>query len=236
MECKNSLDPPLIIRWEATLVINIIVLNGFRTRRSRLMFIAGIIRMAGGYFRLPKQAHPRSNGACRERIPRGLDRRAWRPRLPSSYWLLQTLQPEGIVDGDLLLRSQVTFGGLDRAVAEQELDVFEVAATPAAELGAGAAKVVRSEAFDADLLGCLLHHRPDRPGSQALPDPAVLADGAQKPALLHSGRRDPGVDPLLDPYRHGDGPDPAALAAEVAITQRPSRIWISSIYRYRCPL
>jgi hypothetical protein len=129
----------------------------------------------------------------------------------------QTLQPEGIVDGDgdLLLRSQVVFRRLDRAVPEQELDLFQVAAAPATELGAGAAEVVGAEALDTDLLGRLLHHRPDRPVAQAITDPSALADRAQQPALLHSGRRDPGVDSLLDPDRHGDGADPAALAAEV---------------------
>ncbi len=63
------------------------------------------------------------------------------------------LQPEGIVDGDgdLLLRAYVAFGGLDRAVARQELDLFQVAAIPAPELGAGALEVVGAETLDADL-------------------------------------------------------------------------------------
>jgi hypothetical protein len=48
---------------------------------------------------------------------------------------------------------------------KQKLDLFEVASAPASELGAGAPEVVGAEALDADLLGRLLHRRPDRPVS-----------------------------------------------------------------------
>ena len=56
-------------------------------------------------------------------------------------------------DFDLLLRAQVAFGGLDGGVAEQELDLFDIAAILAAEFGAGAAQVVRPKALDPDLPG-----------------------------------------------------------------------------------
>ena len=51
---------------------------------------------------------------------------------------------------------------------EQELDLLEVAAVLAAELGAGAAQIVGAEALDADLLARPLDHRPDRPVGQGL--------------------------------------------------------------------
>jgi hypothetical protein len=81
------------------------------------------------------------------------------------------------------------FGGLIRAVAQQELDLLQVAAVPAAQLSAGATKVMGAEAFDADLPDRLLDHLPNRPVAQPLSDPAALADGAQQPALPQSGRR-----------------------------------------------
>jgi hypothetical protein len=45
---------------------------------------------------------------------------------------------------------------------QQELDLFEIAAVLAAELGAGAAEVVGAEALDPDLLII----RPARPGAR----------------------------------------------------------------------
>jgi hypothetical protein len=43
---------------------------------------------------------------------------------------------------DLLLRAQVTLCSLDRYVAEQELDLFEFAASNMASPGAGAPQIV----------------------------------------------------------------------------------------------
>ena len=66
-----------------------------------------------------------------------------------------TLQSQVVVhrDGDLLLGAEIALGGLDRGMSEQELDLFEVASGLAAELGAGAAQVMRPKALDADLFG-----------------------------------------------------------------------------------
>ena len=47
--------------------------------------------------------------------------------------------------GEVLAGAQVSFGRLDCGVAEQQLDLLEVAAGGAAELGAGAAQVMRPE-------------------------------------------------------------------------------------------
>ena len=68
-----------------------------------------------------------------------------RPRRPS--------QPKKIVHGDcnLLLRPKISLRGLNRGVAEQELDLLQVPAVLAAELGAGAAQVVGAEVLDPNL-------------------------------------------------------------------------------------
>ena len=65
--------------------------------------------------------------------------------------LPSALQPEAVGDGDgdVLLRPEVSFGGLDGGVSEQELDLFEVAAEFAAELGTCPSQVMGAEAFDA---------------------------------------------------------------------------------------
>ena len=74
-----------------------------------------------------------------------------RPRLSCE----DPLQTEAVVDSysDFLLRPEVTLGRLDGAVPEEELDLLQVSACFAAELCAGAAKIVDAETLDADLLG-----------------------------------------------------------------------------------
>ena len=96
-----------------------------------------------------------------------------------------------------------------------QLDLFEVAAGLAAELGTGAAEVVRSEAGDADRRRRPLHHIPHRPVAQGLSDPAALADAPEQPAVLDPGRGLPGVDGLLDPQRNGYRPDAPSLPHQI---------------------
>ena len=55
-------------------------------------------------------------------------------------------------DLDLLLRPQIAFCGLDRGVAEQELDLFQIAAILPAQFRAGTAEVMGAEVLDPDLL------------------------------------------------------------------------------------
>ena len=64
------------------------------------------------------------------------------------------LQPQVIVHRDLyiLLRPQIAFGGLDGGVAEQELDLLEIAAVLPTQFRAGATEIVGAEPFDPDLL------------------------------------------------------------------------------------
>jgi hypothetical protein len=64
------------------------------------------------------------------------------------------LQSEVVVYGDLdiLFGAQITLGGLDGRVPEQKLDLLQIAAVLAAELGAGPAQVVGAEVLDPDLL------------------------------------------------------------------------------------
>ena len=63
-------------------------------------------------------------------------------------------KPQIIIHRDsyLLIGAQIPLGGLDRGVAEQELDLLQIAAAFAAELGTGSAQVVSTEVLDSDLL------------------------------------------------------------------------------------
>ena len=59
-------------------------------------------------------------------------------------------------DSDILLTSQVSLGGLDGRVSQEELDLLKIPAGFAAEFGAGAAKVVSAKALYSDLFCRLL--------------------------------------------------------------------------------
>ena len=128
------------------------------------------------------------------------------------------LQSEVVVycDLDILFRAEITLGGLDGRVPEQKLDLFQAAAILPAELGAGAAQVVRPEPLDPDLFGALLDHGPDRPAAHALIDLAAFSHGPDQPSVFHSCGGHPGVDSLLHPYRNGDGADPGPFSFEVS--------------------
>src|SRR5271155_3850386 len=98
---------------------------------------------------------------------------------------------------------------------KQKLDLFEVPARLAAELGAGPPQVVGPEALDPDLLRRLLDDRPNGPVAQGIADLSALRDRPQQPAVLDSGGAHPGVDPLLDPDRDRDRPDPPSLPCQI---------------------
>ena len=52
----------------------------------------------------------------------------------------------------ILLRTKIAFRGLDGGVPEQKLDLLQIPAILAAELGAGAAQVMGAEVLDPNLL------------------------------------------------------------------------------------
>lgn len=55
-------------------------------------------------------------------------------------------------NSDLLVGAQIFLRSLDRGMPQQELDLLQIAAVLAAELGAGTAQVVGAEVLDPDLL------------------------------------------------------------------------------------
>jgi hypothetical protein len=72
--------------------------------------------------------------------------------LPPGYALISQSQIVVHRDLDILFGTEISLGGLDGRVPQQKLDLFQIPAILAAELGAGAAEIVGAEVLDADLL------------------------------------------------------------------------------------
>src|SRR3984893_3969683 len=88
--------------------------------------------------------------------------RGW-PRASTRIDRLSHLQSYGIVHGlsQRLLRPQVPLRRLDRGMAEEQLDLFQLPARLAAQFGAGPAQVVRRELAQMRGLGITHHQAPD---------------------------------------------------------------------------
>ena len=108
---------------------------------------------------------------------------------------------------EVLTQAQVALGGLDRGVAERDLDLLERRAALVGELGEGAPQVVRRDP-DADPVtvsgdGLEDRLRPER----ARADAATLRDAAQHGSGVDAGGRGPGLraprTPAADPAGRG---------------------------------
>jgi len=107
-----------------------------------------------------------------------------------------------IVDGlrEVLAGAEVALGGQHRSMAEQELDLLEFAAGGAAEFGAGAPGVMRSELGLADFGAVAPDHLPDGVLADAAREHlAALVHGAEDRTGLDPRALEPGVEQQLDP-------------------------------------
>ena len=62
---------------------------------------------------------------------------------------------------EILFRAKVPFGGLDRRVAQEQLDLLQLAPGGPAQFRRGAAAIMRRDARDAGSLGVRSEHLPD---------------------------------------------------------------------------
>src|SRR5271156_6293275 len=96
---------------------------------------------------------------------------------------------------------------------EQEFYLLEIAAPLAAELGAGAAHVMRRQLFQTHGARIMLNDLQHRTWREILPPNfAALAHGAKDFPLGNAGRDGPGVDGCFDPGGDGNRTNPISLS------------------------
>ena len=84
--------------------------------------------------------------------------------------VLLWLDTDAIVHGSAnsLLAAKIAFGCLHRYMPEQELNLGKFSTCGMAQLGTGAAKIVRGQTNEAGFGRVLLHYMPDQPLSDAV--------------------------------------------------------------------
>jgi hypothetical protein len=107
-------------------------------------------------------------------------------------------------------------------VAEQQLDLLEVAAGGAAEFGAGAAQIVGAEQ-QAELGAVCADEGEHRLGRQGRSVEGIgLRNGTEEAPGTDACGHGPAVERLFDPGGQGHGADAAVLAAQ--IDQHPAAL------------
>ena len=131
---------------------------------------------------------------------------------------LNQLQFDRVVRGvyQILLCAQIPFGGLNRGVAQQHLDLLQFAARSPTQLRAGAPQVVRRNIGNVNLGGVLLKHLPDDLLTQAVAcNAATAVHGPENMAVGSILRRGPRVDCHLHPRWHWRGSNASVFPNQI---------------------
>jgi hypothetical protein len=116
----------------------------------------------------------------------------------------------------ILSRAKIPFGRLHRSVAQQQLDLLQLAAGGPAQLRRRAAAIVRRDARDASSRRIWPEHLPDHLFGQDVALHLVAAvDAPEHMTVLHAGGTGPGIDCNFDPSWHRNRPHAAVLSNKV---------------------
>jgi hypothetical protein len=117
---------------------------------------------------------------------------------------------------EVLLATQVSFGRLHRGVPEQELNLFDLAATGMAQLRAGSPQIVGRDTLQSRLLAAALYHVPDHVlGDRFAPNLAGPAHSSKNLSVCDPGSHRPLVECPLRPFRDRNRANVSALADQI---------------------
>ncbi len=130
-----------------------------------------------------------------------------------------------VIDGldQVLPGPKIALGRLNRSVAEQKLDLFQVAARHPAQLSAGPPQIVRCQTRMAEPGAVGADHVPDGVLAEApVEHSSRLVQGPEHGTLGNTRGFPPLIKEHLDPGRNRNRPEPISLPRQVG--QHPARV------------
>jgi len=107
---------------------------------------------------------------------------------------------------EILFATEIAFRCLHRCVAQQELNLLQLASAAVAQLRTGSPQIVRRDMFQARSLAAVLHHVPHDILRDALPPHLSFpGDGSKDPSISDPGCRSPLIECCFHPCWNGDG-------------------------------
>jgi len=116
----------------------------------------------------------------------------------------------------ILFAAKITFCGLNRCVAQQELNLLQLTATVVAQLRAGPPQIVRCNVLQACSLATGSDHVPDNILREAAtPHLSPSGDGSKDFALADPSGPCPLIESGFHPVRNGHGANVATFANQI---------------------
>jgi hypothetical protein len=111
-------------------------------------------------------------------------------------------------------------------VAENKLDLLQLATSGAAEAGTTSPEIIRCEFADADLTSELLEDVPDQLFRHSFtPNFASAAHPPEEAPHFDIGGRSPFIQQAMHPPRHGNGPNVTGLSPQGSIAKLGMQVW-----------
>jgi hypothetical protein len=117
---------------------------------------------------------------------------------------------------EILFRAQIPLGGLERRVAQEQLDLLQLAPGGPAELRSGPSAITRRDAGDSGSLGEWPEHLPDHLFGKDLALHLVGSmDRPENVSVRHAAPNSPGINRYFHPNWHPHSPHARVLPEEI---------------------